>query len=243
MKLSGEFLDVAFGEETADAGGAVALPRLARTTVREGRRGLEFFVGIPGSVGGAIAMNAGCFGSDTSDWLIDAELVNLRTGVVRIADPGGLNHRYRHSNVTSDELVTSAAFRTEPGLVAEGETKIRDITKWRKRTQPGGTYNAGSVFQNPHDDAAGRLIDQAGLKGMTVGGARVSERHANFFVATDQATAQDVFDLVATVRSLVEERTGVVLTPEIRFAGEFVGRQGGGTTDGDPRSFGAGAPS
>jgi UDP-N-acetylmuramate dehydrogenase len=103
---------------------------------------------------------------------------------------------------------------------------MREITQWRKRTQPGGTHNAGSVFKNPEGDAAGRLIDDAGLKGLAVGGAAVSERHANFFVATRDARAQDVYDLIRTVRQRVLEHSGVALTPEIRFAGEFEGSAG-----------------
>ena len=98
---------------------------------------------------------------------------------------------------------------------------MREITSWRREHQPGGTFNAGSVFKNPPDDSAGRLIDVCGLKGFTVRGASVSERHANFFVADDTATAQDVYDLVSEVRGLVLARTGVFLEPEIRFIGDF----------------------
>lgn len=221
LKLAGEFLDVAFRESVVTAGGAVPLPRLARAAAKEGRAGLEFLVGVPGSVGGAVAMNAGCFGSETADWLIEAEVVDLRTGDIRSADPAGLELRYRHSNVRSHELVVAATFRTEPGEQAAGEEKMREITRWRKETQPGGTYNAGSVFKNPEGDAAGRLIDVAGLKGLTLGGASVSTRHANFFVATEAARAQDVYDLVHTVRALVADHAGVNLEPEIRFAGRF----------------------
>lgn len=221
LKLGGDFLDVAFAGDEVTAGGAVPLPRLARAAAKEGRAGLEFLVGVPGSVGGAVAMNAGCFGSETADWLLEAEVVDLTTGATRTPDPAGLDHRYRHSNVRSHELVVTATFRTEPGERGLAEEKMREITRWRKETQPGGTYNAGSVFKNPEGDAAGRLIDAAGLKGVTVGGASVSHRHANFFVATEEARAQDVYDLVHLVRARVAAHAGVMLEPEIRFAGRF----------------------
>ncbi len=237
LKLGGVFLDIEFGDDHVRAGGAVPLPRLARAAVKEGRTGLEFLVGIPGSVGGAVTMNAGCFGSETADWLIEAEVVDLTTGAARLADPAGLEHRYRHSNVAPHELVVAATFRTEPGDPVAGEGRMREITRWRKETQPGGTYNAGSVFKNPEGDAAGRLIDAAGLKGMTIGGASVSVRHANFFVATEDASAQDVFDLVRTVQLRVRAAFGVELTPEIRFAGRF------DDAPRDPSPSGGGPPS
>lgn len=239
IKLSGEFLHVDLDGEIVTAGGAVALPRLARIVSRAGRSGLEFLVGVPGSVGGAVAMNAGCFGSETADWLVEASLVDLLSGATRTATPVGLDHRYRHSNVGPHELVVRATFRTEAGDPGESEAKMREITQWRKRTQPGGTHNAGSVFKNPRDDAAGRLIDEAGCKGFRVGGASVSQRHANFFVATDEARAQDVFDLVATVRQKVLDHSGIALLPEIRFAGEFEQTPGGEDTE----VQGAGGPS
>jgi UDP-N-acetylmuramate dehydrogenase len=104
---------------------------------------------------------------------------------------------------------------------AECEREIREIIRWRKEHQPGGTFNAGSVFKNPPGDAAGRIIDSMGLKGLRVGGAAVSDRHANFFVAAPGTSAQDVHDLVAEVRKRVREATGIDLEPELRFVGEF----------------------
>jgi UDP-N-acetylmuramate dehydrogenase len=115
--------------------------------------------------------------------------------------------------------VTRAWFSFEPGDPSVGEERIREITRWRREHQPGGTFNAGSVFKNPPGDAAGRLIDEAGLKGVAVGGASVSTKHANFFVAEPEATAADVYGLVQLIRSEVAERTGVELEPEIRFIG------------------------
>lgn len=221
LKLVGAFNEIAMDGDTVEAGAGVSLPRLARFCASNGRGGLEFYVGIPGSVGGAIVMNAGGHGADTAQWLIDASVVDLRTGVAYRADAGELELGYRHSRLGPDDLVTGARFRTVARELGEAEQTMREITSWRRAHQPGGTFNAGSVFKNPPDDAAGRIIDAAGLKGMQRGAVAVSERHANFFVAEDAACAQDVFDLVQAVRRRVLELTGIDLQPEVRFVGEF----------------------
>ncbi|MEN8112932.1 MAG: UDP-N-acetylmuramate dehydrogenase [Actinomycetota bacterium] len=222
IRLGGSFLAVDVDEDgIVTAGGGAALPRVARLSAVAGRCGLEFFAGIPGSIGGAVRMNAGGHGSDTAAHLITARIVNRRTGasVERTAEQ--LDLRYRHSNLGSDDIVAAAILRTDPCSVEESEQRIREITRWRKDHQPGGTFNAGSVFKNPPDDSAGRLIDAIGLKGLRRGAVSVSEMHANFFVADDHATAQDVWDLVWAVRRRVGEEAGVWLVPEIRFAGRF----------------------
>lgn len=222
VKLVGSFRDVTFdpsGEVLA--GSAVSLPRLARLAVEAGRGGLEFYVGIPGSVGGAVRMNAGGHGSDTREWLAAARVLNVRTDAISEHDPVSLDLDYRHSNLTADDLVLTARYRTLDRSRQEGEETIRAITRWRREHQPGGTLNAGSVFKNPSGDSAGRIIDSVGLKGHRRGGVSVSTLHANFFVAGDDATAQDVYDLVADVKERVAGDTGIVLEPEIRFVGSF----------------------
>ncbi|OFW66648.1 MAG: UDP-N-acetylenolpyruvoylglucosamine reductase [Actinobacteria bacterium RBG_16_68_21] len=203
------------------AGAGHPLPLLARQTVRAGRGGLEFYAGIPGSVGGAIRMNAGCHGSETSEWLITARVIDLAGGGDGERTPEELGLSYRHSDLGDDDFVVEARFGTVDIVPSDGEETIREISRWRREHQPGGTLNAGSVFKNPPGDHAGRLIDAAGLKGMRIGGAEVSERHANFFLAHPGATARDVYLLVAEVRRRVLASSGVDLTPEIRFAGEF----------------------
>lgn len=222
VRLAGGFNEI---ETTADgtvtAGAAVPLPKLARTTVKDGRGGLEWFVGIPGSVGGAVCMNAGGHGSDTHEWIIDADILSWSTAEVTTWSRADLDLSYRHSAISGDDLVLSARFRTVTRPVVEGERLLREITQWRRKHQPGGTFNAGSVFKNPSDDSAGRIIDSLGLKGLTIGGASVSHRHANFFEASENARAQDVHDLVAEIRRRVSEETGVDLVPEVRFAGMF----------------------
>lgn len=203
------------------AGSGTPLPLLARETVRAGRGGLEFFTGIPGSVGGAVRMNAGCHGSDTATWLIDARIFDFAEGRAVDATPNDLEMGYRTTNLTDRHFVLGATFRTIEQDPREGDATIRDITRWRKEHQPGGTFNAGSVFKNPPGDSAGRIIDHAGLKGLRIGGATVSDRHANFFVAEDGVTSDDLRALVDEVRRRIREATGIDLVPEVRFVGEF----------------------
>lgn len=219
VRLGGDFLDVGVEGEVVTAGGAAPLPRVARTAVESGLNGLEFLVGIPGSVGGAVRQNAGCFGVETKDRLIEASVVDLTSGRRRRVTVADLDLSYRHSNLQSHELVTAASFRCERGDPGEGQRLMREITRWRKEHQPGGTLNAGSVFKNPPQAPAGELIDRLGLKGMRVGDVAVSEKHANFFVAGPDATAADIYRLVAEVKDAVFERTGTMLELEIQFVG------------------------
>lgn len=225
VRLGGVFLDVTVEDDgTAVAGGAAPLPRVARASAEAGRCGLEFYAGIPGTVGGAVVMNAGGHGSDTAERLISAVVLNRTTGERSVRTARELSLSYRHSNLGRDDLVTSARFSTSPCDRSHAEARIREITRWRKQHQPGGTFNAGSIFKNPSGDAAGRLIDAAGLKGFRCGGVAVSEMHANFFTADEDAVAQDVWDLVSAVRTRVFESEGVWLKPEIRFVGVFEDR-------------------
>lgn len=219
VKLGGDFVSAEVTGDTVEAGGAMPLPRLARHAVEKGILGLEFFVGVPGSVGGAVRQNAGCFDIETRDRLVSAFVVDLETGAGTERDPTGLDLGYRHSNLRSTELVVSARFQGEAGDPAAGKAKMREITRWRKDHQPGGTLNAGSVFKNPPEMAAGELIDSLGLKGTTVGDVSVSDKHANFFVAGPGATADDIYRLVRLVKDTVFELSGTILEPEIQFVG------------------------
>jgi UDP-N-acetylmuramate dehydrogenase len=221
VRLAGIFNELAWEGSVINAGAGVALPRLARFCSTKSRGGLEFYVGIPGSVGGAVVMNAGGHGADTAAWLVDATVLDMDSGVVTVEDATQLDLAYRHSRLGAGDVVLSARFRTVERDPGEPDLAMREITAWRREHQPGGTFNAGSVFKNPPADAAGRLIDVAGLKGHRRGGVSVSHRHANFFVAEAGGCAQDVYDLVRDIRRLVLERTGVDLQPEIRFIGHF----------------------
>jgi UDP-N-acetylmuramate dehydrogenase len=224
--LEGEFESVELpapdAEPVVRAGGAVPLPVLARRAADAGIAGLEFFVGIPGSVGGAVRMNAGGHGRETVDVLRAAGIIDLlgdSAPGAAVRSAGHLDLGYRHSNVSASEVVVSAELegaRDEPAVCA---ARVAEIVRWRREHQPGGA-NAGSVFRNPPGDSAGRLIDASGLKGLRVGGAVVSEKHANFFQAEDGATAADVGRLVAEVQRRVADATGVELVPELLMVGE-----------------------
>jgi len=222
LRLGGAFSAVAPSQDgTVVAGGAVPLPKLARTAVSAGRAGLEFYVGIPGSVGGAVVMNAGGHGSDTAAVLAGAVVVDLATGSLTKRDASSLGLGYRCSELQDTDIVVQATFNTTPGNRNDLEARLREITRWRKENQPGGTLNAGSVFKNPPDGIAGEIIDRCGLKGFAVGPVHVSELHGNFMIATPEATAADIFSFVHEVQAEVRRMTGVALKPEIRFVGSF----------------------
>jgi len=206
------------GPDRVVAGGAVSLPVLARRTAANGSSGFEWAVGVPGSVGGAVRMNAGGHGSEMANVLAGATIVDLAGGRDGFVPAHQLDLRYRHSNVATTEVVVSAELQLAPGDRDTSEQEIAEIVRWRREHQPGG-QNAGSVFTNPPDDSAGRLIDAAGLKGFRVGSAHVSTKHANFFQADDGGSADDVRALIDEVRRRVLEATGVSLVPELRMVG------------------------
>ena len=166
-------------------------------------------------------MNAGGHGSDTASVLESATILDVGSRAVDQRPAAAFELAYRHSNLRDDEIVVQARFRTEEGSPEEIETKLREITRWRKEHQPGGTLNAGSVFKNPASEPAGAIIDRLGLKGTAVGPVEVSELHANWLVATRSATAADIFSFVHQIQRLVFERSGIELEPEIRFIGSF----------------------
>jgi len=218
--LAGDFEAVDIDPDGARAGGATPLPVLARRAAAAGQAGLEFFVGIPGSVGGAVRMNAGGHGRDTAAVLRRAWTLDLATGDERPRPRAAadLDLGYRHSALRPTEIVTGAEFDATPDDPAACSARVDEIVRWRREHQPGGA-NAGSVFRNPPGDSAGRLIDAVGLKGLRVGGAVVSPKHANFFQAEPGATADDVAALVAEVQARVDEATGVRLEPELLLVG------------------------
>ncbi len=200
------------------AGGAAALPVVARRTAAAGLTGFEWAVGVPGSVGGAVRMNAGGHGSDMAATLVRVRVVDLGSGEDCVVPASGLDLAYRRSAVRAFQVVLWAELGLDPGDRAEAEAQIADIVRWRRMNQPGG-QNAGSVFTNPPDGSAGALVEAAGCKAMRVGSACVSTKHANFIQVDEAGSADDVFALMAGVRRRVAERTGVVLEPETRLVG------------------------
>ena len=203
------------------AGGGLSLPVLARRTAALGLRGLEWAVGVPGSVGGAVRMNAGGHGSDvkaslTRAWLFDLAGDPTDGGSEVAAADLGLG--YRRSSIGPLQVVVKAEFSVTPGERAAAEEEIAAVVRWRREHQPGGS-NAGSVFANPEGDSAGRLIDAAGLRGHRRGSAFVSPKHANFVQVDEGGSADDVRALIDEVRARVEDRFGVVLELENRLVG------------------------
>jgi UDP-N-acetylmuramate dehydrogenase len=202
----------------AEAG--VASPKVARFAALQHLTGAEFLAGIPGTVGGALAMNAGCYGSET--WDIVERAVSIdRTGAVHERNKAEYEIGYRHCHFPKEEWFVAAHFRLQPGDGAASTARIKELLAKRMATQPLQLPNAGSVFRNPPGDHAARLIESCGLKGLARGGARVSEKHANFIVNPDGAAkASDIEGLILHIKKIVLERTGIDLVPEVRIVGE-----------------------
>lgn len=200
----------------AEAG--VSAAQLSRYTARLGYTGLEFMAGIPGTVGGALAMNAGCFGGETWRQVQAVEIIN-RTGEIKLRSAADFIVTYRHVARAQDEWFVAGHFTVQPGNKEKALKDIRELLEMRNQTQPAGTANCGSVFRNPDGNYAGRLIEQCGLKGKNNGGAFVSDKHANFIINEKNATSAQIEKLIDEVGAIVEEKTGVRLTPEVHIIG------------------------
>jgi len=201
----------------AEAG--LPCPTLARRLARWGLSGGEFLAGIPGTVGGALRMNAGCFGNETWERVEAVETVD-RSGVLRRRRAAEVSVGYRTVGLGEDEYVLAADLVFVPAEPGDVRARLESFLARRRESQPLTEPNAGSVFLNPPGAHAARLIEDAGLKGYAVGGARVSERHANFIVTSPGARARDVEDLIRHVRETVLARSGVRLETEVRIVGE-----------------------
>lgn len=220
IKLGDGFDEVRFEDGTATAGASFSFIKLSVLAGKEGLTGLEFAGGIPGTVGGAVYMNAGAHGSDVSRIFQSADIV-WEDGSEAILGVREMEFSYRHS-VLHDKrgIVTRAVFRLAPGDRKEIAAALATYKDRRLRTQPLQMACAGSVFRNPPGDHAARLIEAAGLKGASVGGAQVSPLHANFIVNLGGATAEDVLTLMAKIQRAIEEKNGIRLVPEVLLMGE-----------------------
>jgi UDP-N-acetylmuramate dehydrogenase len=206
------------GEQGVRAEAGVSCAKVARFAARLGLAGAEFLAGIPGTLGGALAMNAGAHGGETWDLVRQVHTIDRR-GEIRVRLPQELEIGYRHVAIPAGEWFLDAELELPPGDPKACLGRIRDLLERRGRTQPIGLPSCGSVFRNPPGDHAARLIEAAGLKGRQIGGAQVSEKHANFIINTGGATASDIARLIERVQAEVERRSGIRLIPEVRRVG------------------------
>ena len=202
-------------------GSSVFLPKLSRFFKDNSLSNAEFLIGIPGTVGGAIKMNAGAYGWEFSELLKDLRCFNLETFEIEILKKEELEFSYRKSKNLDNKIILSATLTVEKGDKKIIDKNLSDFNEKRKKSQPAAIYNAGSVFKNTSDYFAGELIDNAGLKGYKIDGVGVSEKHANFFVAEKGAKAISLFKLVQYVKDKVSTKFGITLEEEIIFIGDF----------------------
>ena len=202
-------------------GSSVFLPKLSRFFKDNSLSNAEFLIGIPGTVGGAIKMNAGAYGWEFSELLKDLRCFNLETFEIEILKKEELEFSYRKSKNLDNKIILSATLTVEKGDKKIINKNLSDFNEKRKKSQPAAIYNAGSVFKNTSDYYAGELIDNAGLKGYEIDGVRVSEKHANFFIAEKGAKAISLFNLVQYVKDKVSTKFGITLEEEIIFIGDF----------------------
>ncbi len=222
IRLKGDFARIERSEHEKNllwAGGGVTLHDLLRSCVEEGLSGLEFLAGIPGTVGGSVSMNAGAWGMDMGGVVEEIRFLTVEGGHVIRRERGELDFSYRRTPIPSGSVILTAGFRLKEEAPEAISARMAGYMKRRKEKQPLEFPNAGSVFKNPPDDYAGRLIESVGLKGVRVGGAMISEKHANFIVNTGGAKAADILALMELAREKVARQAGIELEPEIRVVG------------------------
>ena len=229
IKLDGDFSMIERDGEVVSLGGAVRLPSAAAKTAAWGLAGLEFGVNIPGTAGGAVRMNANAYGGKLADVIDSVELCDA-DGIHRVG-PEDLDFAYRSSNIGPDQVVSRVDFRLSPDSPEAIRERLAEMRAWRRETQPSGIKTFGSTFKNPEDPkagerSAGQLLDEAGCRGLRIGGARFSEIHANFVENMGEATTADVIAVMSAGRERVAEEFGVALEPEVQVLGEVVWPEG-----------------
>jgi UDP-N-acetylmuramate dehydrogenase len=218
VRLIGELVKLEVDEDVVTVGAGLSLPRLSKVMSKSGLSGVEFALGIPGTVGGALIMNAGAWGSSFGDVVTDVTVMR-DTGELVTLTHDEANFEYRHSGLDAYFCVIGATLKLQPGNVDTITVQMNALFKQKTDTQPFAEENAGCMFKNPHGDSAGRLIDISGLKGYRIGGAEVSTVHGNFILNINNATAEDVLNLVAHIQKQVREKTGISLQTEVKRLG------------------------
>jgi len=224
IRLGPAFSKIEIDGTKVTAGAAALDNKVAKTAAKAGIAGLEFFAGIPGTIGGALRMNAGCYGSETKDNFRSAVAIDRR-GRRREMSLEDMDFSYRHSGASTDLIYTQAVFEGTMDAPADIEMRIADITLRREESQPIREKTGGSTFKNPDPDQSGgrgawKVIDDAGGRGFKVGGAQMSEKHCNFMINTGDASAADLEQLGETIRAMVKRSEGVDLEWEIKLIGE-----------------------
>ncbi|MBS0270105.1 MAG: UDP-N-acetylmuramate dehydrogenase [Proteobacteria bacterium] len=214
IRLGRGFSEIKVDGQRLRAGTAVPDVKVARAAADAGIRGLAFYRGIPGSIGGALRMNAGAHGRETKDCLVGARAVDPE-GNIHVLSLADMGFTYRHSGISKDWIFTEATFEGEPGDPVEILKEMDEVADYREKNQPIKERTGGSTFKNPQGHSAWKLVDQAGCRGLRVGGAKVSEMHCNFLINDQQATGEDVETLGETVRARVLATSGITLDWEI----------------------------
>lgn len=220
LRLGRAYRWAARAGERLRAGAAMPLPALSGVALSHALSGIEFGVAIPGSLGGALRMNAGAHGREMVEIVVAIDAFRLLAGAPATIPADEAGFRYRGTSLPEDAVLLGATLELVPGDREEIRGAMDEARAWRRRTQPLAEPNCGSVFKNPPGDHAARLIDEAGLKGFSIGGARISTKHANFVVADEGATAADVLALVRHVQETVASRSGIRLDPEVHLVGD-----------------------
>jgi UDP-N-acetylmuramate dehydrogenase len=219
IRLGRGFNEIATEGTRLTAGTAVPDVKVARAAAEAGIAGLSFYRGIPGSIGGALRMNAGAHGCETKDVLVNARAVD-RAGTVHILSNADMKFTYRHCGIPADWIFTAATFEGKPGDPDEIARQMDEVAEYREKNQPVRERTGGSTFKNPAGNSAWKLVDAAGCRGFRVGGAKVSEMHCNFLINDRQASGEDVETLGETVRARVKAASGITLEWEIIRLGE-----------------------